>query len=248
MSYKQSTVDDRMLVQLESFVRTGHERDFFNSPNRKELAAHIATWIPKMRSAMNPKEITEDLRLKLAPMLAVFTETHERVACLALLLEAWGRATGKARALESLTGPLWVGEDEAADERHLHDWPHAFAKLFPASALPPYLQPDPVKKQLTAHATARAELPGSTPGQTYNAARKNLTALRAEGLGHWNRMHDLLDGELGTGKNTFETKAAFGYNRRLRGVGASRNKRSGDAPPAIGAPAPGSPATQASAV
>lgn len=235
MPYKQSTVDERMLTQVEGFLRTGLERGFFDSAMRKEVAREMTAWIPKMRAALNPREITEELRLKLAPLLAVFAETHERVVCLGLLLEAWGRMTGKSLAMESVTGPLWIGDDAAADERHLREWPQAFARFFPATALPPPLQPEPVKKQLAAHAAARAEMPASTPGQTYKAARSTLKTLREEGLGHWKRMHDLLDGEFGADMGAYETKAAFGYNRRLRGSGASHHKRASDAPPTTAA-------------
>ena len=232
MAFKQRTIDERLQQQLERFLRIARERGFFNSPTRKELEANLAAWLPKMFAALDPTEVSDEFRARNAPHAAVFAHTHELASCLALLLEGWGRATDKELAVESVAGPLLVGETEEADAERLQTWSAAFPKLFPHAALPPALQPEAVKKQLAAHANAHAALPGTTPGQVLRAARANLVALRTQGLDYWRRIHDLLDGEYGTSPGSFTIKSEFGYDRRLRGVGANRRKRVNDPGPA----------------
>ena len=51
MAFKQRTIDERLHQQLERFLRAARERSFFSSPNRKELEAHLAAWLPKMHAA-----------------------------------------------------------------------------------------------------------------------------------------------------------------------------------------------------
>jgi hypothetical protein len=237
MAFKQRTIDERMHLQLERFLRTGRERAFFSSPSRKQLESHIDAWLPKMRAALDPAEVSADFKARNAPHALVFERTHELVSIFALLFDAWGRATDKEVAVESAAGPLLVGDDEESDAAKLHAWSTAFAKLFPHTALPPALQPDAVKKQLAAHAHAHAALPGSTQGQIFRAARANLVALRTEGYDYWKRMHDLLDGEYGTAPGAFTIKSELGYDRRLRGAGANRRKRGGDPGPIVPVPA-----------
>ena len=233
MAFKQRTIDERLHQQLERFLRAARERSFFSSPNRKELEAHLAAWLPKMHAALDPAEVSAEFRARNAPHAAVFARTHELVSSLALLLEGWGRSTDKELAVESAAGPLLVGEDEEADAERLHTWSAVFPKLFPLHALPPALQPDAVKKQVAAHAHAHAALPGTTQGQAFRAARANLVALRTEGNDYWKRMHDLLDGEYGTAPGAFTIKSELGYDRRLRGAGANRRKRGGDPGPVV---------------
>ena len=91
----------------------------------------------------------------------------------------------------------------------------------------------PSKKQLAAHAAAREALPRTTQGQAYRTACVRLVALRAEGYEYWKRMHDLLEGEFGSGPDSYEAKSAFGYDRRLRGEGANRKKRVTDPAPVV---------------
>ena len=141
MAFKQRTIDERLHQQLERFLRAARERGFFNSPNRKELEANLASWLPKMHAALDPAEVSAEFRARNAPHVAVFARTHELVSCLALLLEAWGRATDKELAVESLAGPLLVGEDEEADAARLHDWSAAFPKLFPSTRSRPPSSP-----------------------------------------------------------------------------------------------------------
>jgi hypothetical protein len=234
--------DEKMIAQLTTFLKVGEERGVFTSPGGKTLRTDLSGWLPKFRGAIDPSFVSDLHKTKIAPFLAVFSKSHDMVAALSLLFQGHARARGNEVEVEGLTGPLLVGADELEDEQKLRAWPPIFIKLFGAAALPWELQHDAVKKQLTAHAAAREALPGTTDGQVYRAAQSNKKTLRTEGVGYWERMHGLLDGEFGTGTEAFATKAEFGYERRLRGAGASRKKRVGEVPPA-GAGASGSGGT-----
>jgi hypothetical protein len=232
----QQAIDRRMVEQLATFIEVGAAKGLFTSENRKELRASIAEWVPQMRAALDPKAVAEQHRAKIAPHLAVFDVTHNLVAALSLLFQGWGRAQDSEVQIEAQTGPLLVGADELEDEQKLRAWQPIASKLFGHAALPPALQAEPVKKQLAAHAAAREALPGTTDGQVFRAAQSKMVTLRAQGKGFWERMHDLLDGEFGRGESGFAMKTVFGYERRLRGGGASRKQRVGEGP---GAPTNG---------
>jgi hypothetical protein len=230
-SPSQTAIYEKMSTQLSTFVKVGDQANIFTSPGAKALRGAIVGWLPKMTDANSPISVSELRKTKIAPHLALFGATHEMVATLSLLFQGWGRIRHLEVEIEAATGPLLVGEDEAQDEQKLRAWQPTFVKMFGAAALPAELHDGPVKKQLAAHLVSREALPGTTDGQVYRAAQTNMTALRAEGLGYWKRMHALLDAEFGMGKEGFASKSMFGYDLRLR-PGPSKKKRAGETSPA----------------
>ncbi len=236
--------DVRMSDQLQTFLDVGGEKGFFAAPDREQLRADVATWLPEFRAVMDPSALSEAHKKAIQPQLDCFERTHVLLLALKGLLEGWALATAATTALEARLPHLVMGEDEEEDLSRLKEWSAAFGALFDVAALPPALKPAAVRTQAQAHEKASAELPATGAGAIYRAAKSRLVVLRKVGIDLQERMHDSLDGAFGrAGREAFVRKAAYGYDRRLRGGGRNRSRRAGDPAAAPTPPAAAGAAT-----
>lgn len=220
--------DRRMLRQLVLFLKVATLRGFFAGAQREKFREELASWIEEFRKFLDPVEHAREYKREVAPLMEVFEESRRQVIALTNIMNGWAISTTLENELRAKVGRIVAGESEEEDYERLCNWPSAFLSFFPGASLPKALTGAELKKQIEAHKKAHDAMPPTTAWLELRRAFAARSTLRSRGEELWDRMHNMLDGDFGTGPGSYEQKKVYGYDRRLKGGGPNRRRRKED--------------------
>ena len=78
----QHATDEKMVNQLQTFVKVGEQSGVFASPGSKALRQDHLGYLRKMIVALDPASVPAQHKTKIAPQLLVLNNSHDMVASL----------------------------------------------------------------------------------------------------------------------------------------------------------------------